>query len=196
MRKTDLARAQVVLLADARATVTAHPPEGDAYRKEGRRWLRLAVTAHPPEGDAYLRTLGVRGYEQLLRAPEGWNFHDLAAAEYLLREQKRDVPDVQFAAVEMPIPNRPAVRANWKMIVLAVAFTGGIYGLIIGLSLVFSRQDGNGTPYHYDEFSRNLGVLIFTLTMLAWGVAISLMAASIINPTARPPQPNYHYHRK
>lgn len=143
---------------------------------------RETIKITPPTADDYLATLDTPTLEQMLKEPEGWSFHDLAAAEFLLGQRGGSITQITFPDPTAPPKNYAPVRANWLVISFAVLVTGGVYGMIVAWSLIHSRQHGSDSPYHYDDFSRAFGYLIFALTIVAWGLCISLMWETIIHP--------------
>jgi hypothetical protein len=172
--EANLTAARTALLEDARATIQLVPPiPGD-----------------------YLTTMDTPFLMKMALEPDGWSFHDLATAEWLLRERKAEIQEVLFPPADLPPADYPPVRAKWQVIVVSTLLTGGIMGAIVGWSLIFSRQHGKDSPYHYDQFSRGFGTVIFGLTILVWTVSISLIWATIINPLGGSHHPSFYYHEK
>lgn len=161
VESSQLGNAQQVLLEDARATIKLVPPEADDY----------LATLHTPD------------LQRMLQEPEGWSFHDLAAAEALLQQRAAEVPPITYRDQSAPPKDYDPVRVRLPLVVFGALATGGIYGIVIALSLIFSRQHGSDSPYHYDEFSRRVGWVILILTLIAWSVSVSLIWNSIISPS-------------
>ncbi len=163
----------MVMVAAAQISVAR-----EALMKDARATIQLA----PPPPDAYLATLDSAFLRNMLQEPDGWNFQDLAAAEWLLGARHEMIPEVAFAEPDAPPAEYRPVRAKWQVVLVAALLTGGIMGLFVGYSLTFSRQHGKDSPYHYDAFSRNFGLSILILTILAWGISISILIYSAIDP--------------
>lgn len=156
---------------------------------------RESVQSIPPEESAYLATLDTGTLQKILEEADGWSFYDLAVAEYLLDKRGAEVPEVHFATEAADFKEHAPVRARWQIILIGALLTGGIMGIVIGFSLMISRQNGKDSPPHYDKFSRTFGLLIFILTLIAWTVCGSLLWRTMISlKEHRPTNPN-HYHR-
>ena len=172
--ESNLSAARSALLEDARATIRSVPPAPDDY----------------------LATMDTPFLTQLALEPQGWSFHDLAVAEWLLKERNAEVQEIQFPPVDLPPADYAPVRAKWQVILVCTLFTGGILGAVAGWSMTFSRQHGADSPYHYDSFSRVFGVVIFSLTILAWGICLSLIWATIPDIYGDWPSPSSDYHEE
>ena len=156
---------------------------------------RESVQTVPPEADSYIATLDTETLQKMLEEADGWNFHDLATAEHWLGKRGAVIPQVRFAKDASAFKEYAPVRARWQVILLGALLTGGIMGVVIGLSLMNSKQNGDDSPPHYDRFSRIFGMVIFILTLIAWFVCTSLIWSTVISLNGQRPTNPYHYYQ-